>query len=79
MTALGQQQLLEARHTDPKALWFPEITVSIIGQDPMPAGQPKLDVEVLKLDLIAYPNSADANDTGAEAYLKDGQKDLAAC
>jgi len=34
-------------------------------------------VEVLKLDLLAYPDSADAHETLAEAYLADGQKDLA--
>jgi hypothetical protein len=31
----------------------------------------------LKLDLLAYPDSADAHETLAEAYLADGQKDLA--
>jgi len=29
------------------------------------------------LVLLAYPESADANETLAEAYLADGQKDLA--
>jgi tetratricopeptide (TPR) repeat protein len=71
------QQLTEARRRDPKAQLFPEITVSIIGQDHMRAGEPKLAVEVLKLNLLAYPESADANETLAEAYLADGQKDLA--
>jgi Tfp pilus assembly protein PilF len=27
--------------------------------------------------LLAYPDSADANDNLASAYLKDGQRDLA--
>jgi hypothetical protein len=71
------QQLTEARRRDPKAQLFPEITVSIIGQDHIRAGEPKLAVEVLELDLLAYPESADANETLAEAYLADGQKDLA--
>jgi hypothetical protein len=31
----------------------------------------------LKLVLLAYPESADAHETLAEAYLKDGQNDLA--
>jgi tetratricopeptide (TPR) repeat protein len=43
----------------------------------MRAGKPKLAVEVLKLNLLAYPESADAHETLAEAYLADGQKDLA--
>ena len=70
-------QLMEARRKDPEAQLFPEITVSIIGQDHLRAGEPKLAVQVLKLDLLAYPDSADAHETLAEAYLADGQKDLA--
>jgi dienelactone hydrolase len=71
------QQLMEARRRDPEAQLFPEITVSIIGQDHLRAGEPKLAVEVFKLNLLAYPESADANDNLADAYLADGQKDLA--
>src|SRR6266581_9663097 len=71
------QQLIEARRKDPDAQLFPEITVSSIGQDHMRAGEPKAAVEVLKLVLLAYPESADANETLAEAYLADGQKELA--
>ena len=71
------QQLMEARRKDPEAQLFPEITVSIIGQDHLRAGEPKLAVEVFKLNLLAYPESADANDNLADAYLADGQKDLA--
>jgi uncharacterized damage-inducible protein DinB len=71
------QQLTEARQRDPEAHLWPEITVSIIGQDHMRASEPKLAVEVLGLNLLAYPESADAHETLAEAYLADGQKDLA--
>jgi hypothetical protein len=71
------QQLIEARRKDPDAQLFPEITVSTIGQDHMRAGEAKSAVAVLKLVLLAYPESADANETLAEAYLADGQKDLA--
>jgi len=71
------QQLTEARRKDPAAQLFPEITVSTIGQDHMRAGEPKLAVDVLKLVLFAYPESADANETLGEAYLADGQKELA--
>ena len=71
------EQLIEARRRDPQAQLFPEVTVSTIGQDYMRAGEPKPAVEVLKLVLLAYPDSADANETLAEAYLQDGQKGLA--
>jgi hypothetical protein len=71
------QQLMEARKRDPQAQLFPEITVSTIGQDHLRAGEPKSAVEVLKLVLLAYPESADANETLGEAYLAEGEKDLA--
>jgi hypothetical protein len=71
------KQLIEARRKDLDAQLFPEITVSTIGQDHMRASDPKSAVEVLKLVLLAYPESADANETLAEAYLADAQKDLA--
>src|SRR5438552_7088344 len=71
------QQLIEARRKDPDAQLFPEITVSTIGQDHMRAGEPKAAIDVLKLVLLAYPESADANETLAEAYLADAQKELA--
>ena len=70
-------QLLEARRKDPEAQLFPEIAVSIIGQDHLRAGEPKQAVEVLELNVLAYPNCADAQDDLADAYADDGQEDLA--
>jgi Flp pilus assembly protein TadD len=57
-------------------LW-PEISMSIIGQDFMREGDVKSGIEVFKLNLLAHPDSADANDSLADAYLKDRQKNLA--
>ena len=37
----------------------------------------KVGIEIFKLNLLAYPDSADAHYNLADAYLKDGQKDLA--
>jgi len=71
-------QLLEqARKKDPNAQLWPEISMSIIGQDFMREGDVKSGIEVFKVNLLAYPDSADANESLAEAYLTDGQKDLA--
>ena len=72
-----EQQLTEARKTDPQAQLFPEITASIVGQDFMRAGDVKSGIDVFKLIVMAYPDSADAHDNLAGAYLKDGQKALA--
>jgi tetratricopeptide (TPR) repeat protein len=40
-------------------------------------GDPKPAVEIMKLNLTAYPDSADANDSLGDAYLANGEKDLA--
>ena len=40
-------------------------------------GETKEAIEIFKLNLLAYPDSADAHYNLADAYLKDGQKDLA--
>ena len=72
-----EQRLTEARKTDPQAQLFPEITASIVGQDFMRAGDVKSGIDVFKLIVMAYPDSADAHDNLAGAYLKDGQKTLA--
>ncbi len=71
------KRLMDARKQDPKAQLWPEISMSIVGQDFMREGDTKSAIEVLKLNLLAYPDSSDANDNLADAYLKDGQKDLA--
>ena len=71
-----RQRLLEARKADPEAQLFPEITASIIGFDHQRAKEPKAAVEVLELVLLAYPTAA-AHENLSEAYLDDGQKELA--
>jgi tetratricopeptide (TPR) repeat protein len=71
------QQLVEARRKDPEAQLFPEITVDIIGADHLRAGEAKAAIEIFKLNLLAYPDSADAHYNLADAYLTDGQKELA--
>jgi len=75
--AQATQQLLEARRKDPQVQLWPEITVDIIGSDHIRAGEIKEAIEIFKLNLLAYPDSADAHSNLADAYLKDGQRDLA--
>ena len=85
------QQLMEARKGDPRAQLFPENTVDIIAsgylrdaETEKSAGhlaesqaERKVAIEIFKLNLLAYPDSADAHFNLADAYLQDGQKDLA--
>jgi len=72
-----RQQLMAATQKDPKAALFPEVTVDIIGSDHMRVGDSKTALEIFKLNQLAYPESADANANLADAYLADGQKELA--
>jgi hypothetical protein len=44
-----------SRRKDPEVQLFPEIAVSIIGQDHMRAGEQQGALEIFKLNLLAYP------------------------
>ena len=69
--------LAKAREKDPKATLFPEDVVNIMGYERMGTGDNKGAVEILKLNADAYPNSANVYDSLSDAYLADGQKELA--
>jgi pimeloyl-ACP methyl ester carboxylesterase len=85
------QQLTEAHRKDPHAQLWPEVSLDIIGSGHLSesetettAGhvsesqtQRKIAIEIFRLNLLAYPDSADAHFNVADAYLKDGQKDMA--
>ena len=71
------EQLADARRRDPKAQLFPEVVVTILGYDHLAVGENKLAIDIMKLVVTAYPDSADAYDSLSDAYLADGQKDLA--
>lgn len=89
--ASARQQLIEARRKDSKAQLWPEVNVDIFGEDHMrqaaameKAGHPseaaaekKLGVEVFQLNLLAYPDSADAHSNLADAYFQIGEISLA--
>ena len=75
--ARAQQNLREARQKDPQAQLWPEISMDIVGLHFLREGDMKSAIEVLQLNLEAYPDSADAEDNLADAYLAAGQKDLA--
>lgn len=51
--------------------------MDIIGEDYQRVGDIKNAIEMFKLNLMAYPESADAYSNLADAYLADGQKELA--
>jgi dienelactone hydrolase len=71
------QIFAEERQRDPKGILLSEAVVNRLGYDHLQDGDTKGAVELLKLNVAAYPNSANAYDSLSDAYLADGQKDLA--
>jgi dienelactone hydrolase len=71
------QMLLEARQLNPNAQLFFEDNVNYMGYERLQAHDAKGAVEILNLNVIAYPNSPNAYDSLSDAYLADGQKELA--
>jgi len=71
------QQLAAARKQDPHAKLFDEGLVNAIGYEHLQEGDNKGAIEILKLNVSAYPDSANVYDSLSDAYLADGQKDLA--
>jgi dienelactone hydrolase len=71
------KKLKAARKSDPKAVLFPEAMVNLLGYEHMQNGDIKGAIEILKLNVSAYPYSANTYDSLSDAYLAGGQKDLA--
>ena len=75
--ALAAKALENARQHDPKATLFAEDAVNFVGYEHIQSGDTKGAVEIMKLNVTAYPNSPNAYDSLSDAYLANGQKDLA--
>jgi len=71
------QKFAQARKRDPKALLFSEAVMNRLGYEHLQAGDIKSAVELMKLNASAYPHSPNVYDSLSDAYLADGQKDLA--
>jgi len=71
------QNLTEARRSDPKAEIFPEDLVNVMGYDHLQVGDSKAAIEIFKLNVMAYPQSPNVYDSLSDAYVADGQNDLA--
>jgi dienelactone hydrolase len=56
---------------------FDEQTVNFMAYERMQANDPKDAVEIARLVVLAYPDSPNAYDSLGDAYLADGQNDLA--
>jgi dienelactone hydrolase len=71
------QQLAAARQKNPNAKLFDEGLVNMIGYEHLQEGDTKGAIAILQLNVNAFPKSANAYDSLSDAFLADGQKDLA--
>jgi dienelactone hydrolase len=71
------KSILAGGHGGAERAMFPEFIVNLLGYEHMQSGDIKGAVEILKLNAMAYPNSPNVYDSVSDAYLADGQKDMA--
>jgi dienelactone hydrolase len=69
--------LADARRIDPNATLFAEAIVNQLGYERIMSGDTTGALELMQLNVTAYPASPNAYDSLADAYLANGQKDLA--
>jgi dienelactone hydrolase len=67
----------EAKKKDPNLFLFPEAQVNLLGYERMQEGKTKEAIEILKINELAYPLSANVYDSLGDAYLADHQNALA--
>lgn len=72
-----EQMLVDARKRDAKATLFDEATVNFIGYEHMQAGDLNGAIGIFKLNVMAFPDSPNVYDSLSDAYVADGQKQLA--
>jgi dienelactone hydrolase len=73
----GARMLKEAREKDPKATPFQEAIVNQLAYERLQSGDMDGGIAFAKLNVDAFPESANAYDSLSDAYLADGQRDLA--
>ncbi len=71
------QYFHEKREAEPDIILFDEREMNALGYSFLQKGKTKDAIELFKLNTIAYPNSSNTYDSLGEAYLADGQKELA--
>ena len=67
----------QKREQDSKWIPFSETRMNILGYQYLQAGKTKDAIELFKLNVVAYPESANTYDSLGEAYMVNGDKELA--
>jgi dienelactone hydrolase len=71
------QVFRDARQRDPKAYLFPEAFLNQAAYERLQAGQLPEAIELFKLNVEAYPASANTYDSLGDGYVAAGQNELA--
>jgi len=71
------QLFAEARQRYPKEVIFAEPLMNRLGYEYLQTGNTQVAIALFKLNVTAYPDSPNVYDSLADAYIADGQKDLA--
>jgi dienelactone hydrolase len=75
--AKAAQLFAEARQRYPKEVIFTEPVMNRLGYESLQAGDIKSSIDLFKLNVAAYPDSPNVYDSLGDAYLANGQTDLA--
>jgi dienelactone hydrolase len=76
-TTKAAQLFAEARQRHPREVIFTEPIMNRLGYESLQAGDIKAAIDLFKLNVIAYPDSPNVYDSLGDAYLANGQNDLA--
>ncbi len=71
------QLFYEARERFPRARLFPEGQLNLLGYQHLQAGRINQAIQLFRLNTLAYPLSANTFDSLGDAYLANGQNELA--
>jgi dienelactone hydrolase len=67
----------ETRRRNANSVLPSEAVINLVGYEHLQSGDTQGAIEIFKLNGIVYPNSPNVYDSLSDAYLADGQKDLA--
>lgn len=67
----------DQRKRNSKSVPIPEVMMNRMGYEHLQEGDTKGAIEILKLNVVAFPNSPNAYDSLGDAYQADGQMQLA--
>jgi dienelactone hydrolase len=76
-TSKAAQVFLTDRQSQPQYVLFSEPLMNRLGYEYLQSGNIQAAIDLFKLNVTAYPDSPNVYDSLADAYIADGQKDLA--